>query len=85
MLSKISLVISNNDKEITTITKETSTAPVELVDSLQEFQKLANDALTDLIQQSGDSVEPLTIEDVEDSDSEEADAEDVQTPKKRRK
>lgn len=62
MLSKISLVISNNDKEIRTITKETSTAPAELVDSLQEFQKLANDALTDLIQQSGDSVEPLAIE-----------------------
>lgn len=54
MLSAIKLVVSENGKLIETVTKETNTQTTQLLNSLEVFQRSANDALTKLIEQHGD-------------------------------
>lgn len=53
MLSAIKLVVSENGKLLDTVTRDTETQPAQLIKSLEEFQRAANDSLTKLIEQHG--------------------------------
>ncbi|CAK1581922.1 unnamed protein product [Parnassius mnemosyne] len=75
------LVISENGKDIETVKIETNTDPPLLYKSLEEFRKLANAALTKLIEDSGDTDDCVD----EDTSSENEEDKVCSNPKKRKK
>lgn len=60
MLPKIKLVISENNKVIESISKETNTQPSHLVKSLEEFQRETNAAITKMIEKNHEDVGKYT-------------------------
>ncbi|KAG6457422.1 hypothetical protein O3G_MSEX010300 [Manduca sexta] len=83
MVSEMKFIISENEKVIHTITKETNSQT--LVKTLEEFQHAVNTKLTKMIEELGGTVGDEDMES-ESEDCDDDENEDISIlPKKRRK